>query len=459
MLYVAVPLKDATSPIAVARVALPLTEVDRTLGALRGVLGVAVALALILAVLMSSFAAHLASRTVRRLTEAAQQMARGDLGIRTRVGGEDEYGALGRALDSLAESLSVSLRKMSSERDRLNGILSGMQDGVLLIDGEGRVLLQNPALSEMLLLSPEALDKPYEQVISDERLKRFLGRARNSTEPVTAELDVSGLKARQLVVRAAALDGPDGGAFAVFVDVTNTRRLESMRRDFVANVSHELRTPVTAIRSAAETLLISGSRDAAMASNFLAMIERNAERLQQLVEDLLDLSRIESQKYQITYSELDLEGLFSHAVSLLGERAESHDVRLSYESPTGISPVLADERALERVLTNLVDNAIKYAGKGARVTLRAREGAGGVQLVVEDTGPGIDAVHLPRLFERFYRVDSSRSRELGGTGLGLSIVKHLVESMGGSVSVESELGRGTTFTITLRRPGVGSAAE
>jgi two-component system phosphate regulon sensor histidine kinase PhoR len=174
---------------------------------------------------------------------------------------------------------------------------------------------------------------------------------------------------------------------------------------------------------------------------------------------LLDLSRIESQKYQLNYTALDLEELFGHAVSLLRERAESRKVRLEYEVEKGLSPVLADERALEHVLTNLIDNAIKYGGEGGTVTLSASETPHAVHLVVRDTGPGIEAVHLPRLFERFYRVDSSRSRELGGTGLGLSIVKHLVDSMGGSVAVESELGKGTTFTIVLRRPGVGSAAE
>jgi two-component system phosphate regulon sensor histidine kinase PhoR len=386
-------------------------------------------------------------------------MARGDLGTRTRVAGRDESGQLGRALDTLAESLSVSLEEVSRERDRLSGILAGMQDGVLLVDRGGRVLLQNPALGEMLLLSPEPENKPFEEVVRDETLKSVLKRARNSTEPVTAEIEVSGLKSRQVVVRAAELQGAEGGSFAVLVDVTNTRRLETVRRDFVANVSHELRTPVTAIRSAAETLLMSGMRDGATADSFLAMIERNAERLQGLVEDLLDLSRIESQKYQLNYTALDLEELFGHAVSLLRERAESRKVRLEYEVEKGLSPVLADERALEHVLTNLIDNAIKYGGEGGTVTLSASETPHAVHLVVRETGPGIEAVHLPRLFERFYRVDSSRSRELGGTGLGLSIVKHLVDSMGGSVAVESELGKGTTFTIVLRRPGVGSAAE
>ncbi len=449
MHYVAVPLRQRGEVVGVVRVAMPLTQVDESAKALRNVLGVAVVLALALAVVLSSVAAHLVSRTVLRLTEAARALAQGDLSVRSAVEGLDEYAELGRALDSLASSLSQSLSELRTERDRLSGILEGMQEGVLFLDQDQRVALVNPALREMLLLSPDVIGKKLEQTVRHPGLKELLERATLSSEPVTRELEGTELKPRQLLVRAARLEGAKGGVFAVFVDITEIRRLESVRRDFVANVSHELRTPVTAIRSAAETLQVSAKSDPKAAATFMAIIERNAERLQGLVEDLLDLSRIESQKYSLNPEPVDVEQMFSQVATLFRERAARRSVQLKYEASSSLPRVWSDPRALEHILMNLVDNAVKYAGEGAQVHLHASETEGRVRIVVQDNGPGIAKAHLHRLFERFYRVDTGRSRDLGGTGLGLSIVKHLAESMGGSVAVESTVGSGTTFTVTL----------
>jgi two-component system, OmpR family, phosphate regulon sensor histidine kinase PhoR len=235
----------------------------------------------------------------------------------------------------------------------------------------------------------------------------------------------------------------------VFVDVTETRRLEALRREFVANVSHELRTPVTTIRSAAETLHLTLETDLGMAAKFTDIIDRNATRLQTLVEDLLDLSRIESRKYSLSLVPVRLGEFFQNIARLQEELAQKRRVTVKIEVPDGLPPVRADRNALERVLTNLVDNAIKYAGEGRQVVLRAEPSAGQLLVSVIDNGPGIEERHLSRIFERFYRVDAGRSRDVGGTGLGLSIVKHLVESMGGSVGVESQVGRGTQFLVRL----------
>jgi two-component system phosphate regulon sensor histidine kinase PhoR len=252
-------------------------------------------------------------------------------------------------------------------------------------------------------------------------------------------------------VRVAPLAGEQQGLFAVFVDVTEVRRLESLRRDFVANVSHELRTPVTAIRSAAETVQSAAANDPGAAIQFIDIIARNAERLHGLVEDLLDLSRIESRELRLSMEPLDSATVFSHVASLFKERAEKKHIKMIEELPKNLARAQADRRALEHVLTNLVDNAVKYCGSGAEIRLKAQENGESLRLVVEDTGPGIEARHLPRVFERFYRVDPGRSRELGGTGLGLSIVKHLAESMGGTVGVESTPGVGTKFSLTLKK--------
>jgi len=229
-----------------------------------------------------------------------------------------------------------------------------------------------------------------------------------------------------------------------------------MRRDFVANVSHELRTPVTAIRTAAETLPIVIEHDPPAAANFVRVIDRNAVRLHALVEDLLDLSRIESREVQLVREDLPLGPLVTQIVELFRARAQEREMTLQLRLDPSLPLASVDRGAFERVLTNLVDNAIKYSGQGCTVTVSADVDGDWLRVTIADTGAGIPAEHLQRLFERFYRVDAGRSRELGGTGLGLSIVKHLVESMGGTVAVESKVGAGAAFSFTVPRAGQGA---
>jgi two-component system phosphate regulon sensor histidine kinase PhoR len=302
----------------------------------------------------------------------------------------------------------------------------------------------------MLLLRGDEVGHTLLAAVRNAELKELIDRVEVG-EPATAEISVSGLKPRQLLVRAARMEGNQKGVLAVFVDVTETRRLENIRREFVANVSHELRTPVTSIRSAAETLLAAIEKQPAMAPRFIDIIDRNASRLHELVEDLLDLSRIESRQFRLSLESIQPEGFLRQVVELFAERAERRKVNLAWDVAPDAGLVLADRRALERVLTNLIDNAVKYAGEGKTVTISAERRSDRIALLVQDNGPGIESRHLQRLFERFYRVDAGRSRDLGGTGLGLSIVKHLVDSMGGTVRVESTVGAGTTFTVLLPR--------
>jgi two-component system, OmpR family, phosphate regulon sensor histidine kinase PhoR len=451
MLVVAVPFSRAEELAGVARVALPLTEIDIALAELGKTLSIATALALAAAIVVSTLAAELTSRTARSLTEVARRMASGDLSTRARQTGDDEFGELGRALDQLAKNLSRTLGELREERDRLGGILASMQEGVLLLDRTGHIYVLNPSLREMLLVGPDSVGKTVLEVVRHAELKELLDQGRRSVEPVTREIDFGTIQPRRLLVRAALLLGDQGGLLAVFVDVTEVRRLESLRREFVANVSHELRTPVTAVRSAAETLQNAASNDPVATRAFLGIIERNAERLHDLVEDLLDLSRIESRGLKLNMEPLDLDAVYDQVLSLFAERAEKRGTFLAHEVPDDLPRVLADRRALEHVLTNLVDNAVKYCPSGTHIRLYAVAEGHTVELIVEDDGPGIEQRHLPRLFERFYRVDAGRSRDIGGTGLGLSIVKHLVEAMGGVVRVESTPGVGTKFGVTLER--------
>ena len=446
MMYVAVPVGGSGGGVATARVAMPLTAVDTAMGELRRTLRIAGVVALGVVVIVSIFAAELMSRKLRELTRTARKMAEGNLAIRSRVAGDDEIVALGTALDQLAQNLSRSLDELRDERDLLTGVLSSMQEGVLVVS-RGRVVLTNPALRSMLLIGEDAIGKSPLQVIRNADLNALLERA-GASGSSTTELELGGLRPARVLVHAVTLQAAGGGILAVFVDVTELRRLESVRRDFVANASHELRSPLTTVRAAAETLR-SVKDDPAAAQKFIELIERNAERLAALIDDLLTLSQVESRELRLDMERIELAGAVARIVAQHAHRAEVKGISIA--QALDVPPVLADRRALEHVLGNLVDNALKYCPEGATVRISAEADNGIARVAVADSGPGIPAQHLPRIFERFYRVDAGRSRELGGTGLGLSIVKHLVEAMGGSVSVDSRPGAGSTFSFTLRQ--------
>jgi two-component system, OmpR family, phosphate regulon sensor histidine kinase PhoR len=401
-----------------------------------------------LAAIVLAALAHRASLVVRNLTSSAERMAGGDLDVRTRVAGPGELAKLGGALDHVAQSLSTAMQHLREERDLLGAVLDGMEEGVLVLDGRGRIVRMNAALQSMFLLGSDAVGRELLDVVRHADLKELVDAAHH--EPQVSEIETMGLMPRRLLVRAGALERSPGDGIRLVVvrDVTDVRRLETMRRDFVANVSHELRTPVTAIRSAGETLQEALVKDPASALKFLDIIDRNADRLNRLIEDLLDLSRIESKELRLSFEKADVLPLLEHTILLFRDRAAKGRVLLRVERPETEMRAVLDRRAFEQVVTNLVDNAVKYC-PGASVTLRlAREGDK-IVLQVEDTGPGIEARHLPRLFERFYRADAGRSRELGGTGLGLSIVKHLIEALRGTLDVKSVVGQGTTFEVRL----------
>jgi two-component system phosphate regulon sensor histidine kinase PhoR len=287
------------------------------------------------------------------------------------------------------------------------------------------------------------------EVIRHADFQELLAQTRTTNEPVLKELELSGLRPMRLLVHAVPLSDP-GGLLAVFVDVTDIRRLERVRTDFVANVSHELRTPITAIRGYAETLRAGALKDPTVAANMVEIIFRQSERLSQLVEDLLDLSRLEAKERQLAAEPVALLEAANRASEVVRPKADSKGISLVIRVPADLKAT-GDERALEQVLLNLLDNAVKYMTGGGKVEVIGREENGECVLEVRDTGAGIEAKHLPRIFERFYRIDKGRSRDMGGTGLGLSIVKHLVAAMKGQVTVDSKPGAGSTFRVKLPR--------
>jgi two-component system phosphate regulon sensor histidine kinase PhoR len=358
------------------------------------------------------------------------------------------------ALDQMILRLKNDFAALKSQRDLVSDIVDNMQEGILIVDADDRIVRVNPALRDTLLLPVDAEGRPLLDVVRHTDLTALLAQAHEGSH--AAEVEITGLKPRRLRVRAQPLMTA-GLRLAVLVDVTDIRRLETMRRDFVANVSHELRTPVTAIRSAAETLRmvvdniaidgdgLSAQRDAV---RFVEILERNAERLHLLIEDLLELSRIEGKEFQFDRESIEVRPLLQHMVLLFRDRAEKRGVTFYVDAPEGLV-LVSDRRAIEQIVTNLIDNAVKYCPDGL-VELRATSAGPDVILEISDQGPGIDSKHLPRIFERFYRIDKGRSRDVGGTGLGLAIVKKLVEALGGAVSVESRVREGTTFKCLFR---------
>jgi two-component system phosphate regulon sensor histidine kinase PhoR len=391
---------------------------------------------------------------LREMADAAHRVAEGDLAARAPARGSDALAQVGAALNRIAANHAARLRELSGDRDLATAILDGMGEGVLVLDRRGRIVLANRAARTMTLLGPEAIGKTVLETLRNATLQELIDKAERSEEPVEREVALGGLFPRRLRVRVSRMRGPaaEPGIIAVFHDVTDLRRLETIRTDFVANVSHELRTPVTAISTSVETLLAGALTEPVASREFVEVIERQARRLRQLVDDLLDLSRMESKGFKLNLAEAELLPVVEQSVRLLVEPARQRRVQLRVIAPAGPVRARVDRRAFEQVMMNLLDNAIKYAGDGAEVGVElARDGAQAT-LRVTDNGPGIAPAHLGRIFERFYRVEPGRSRELGGTGLGLSIVKHLVELMHGTIEVTSNLGQGTVFCVRLPSP-------
>lgn len=397
---------------------------------------------------------------IRAIVKAARSMRDGDLAARAPVPERSPLTPLAHALNEVAAAASRSMDATRKELDLVSGILDGMAEGVIVFDREGHIVLANLAARRMAVSGDDVIGKSAIEALRSAALADQVERALTRGESVAREIDTGGVLGRRLLVRTSerAGKGESGGVIAVLHDVTDLRRLETIRTEFVANVSHELRTPVTAITTAVETLLGGALSDPKDAAEFVEMIERNARRLRRLVDDILDLSKIEGKAYKLSPHVQDVGPIIGAAGKLVDDAAGRRRMRV-------IVDVLPDTRAwidrhaFEQVLGNLLDNAVKYAGEGASVTVSARPEGDHTAVCVSDTGAGIAPPHLERLFERFYRVDTGRSREMGGTGLGLAIVKHLVEAMGGTISVKSSLGAGTTFTIRLPRLAPPSAQD
>ncbi len=453
LLYVALPVQDGPRTVGIVRLALPLEIVTGVYASIRQVLLAGGFLTLAVALGIGLFVARRVTRPVVEMQSVARQMAGGDYTVRAPVRSPDEIGRLGRALNVMASRFREKIGDLEREQATITAILDSMVEGVLAVGGRDHLLLLNQSVRAMFRLGPRlGPGKPFLEVIRNADLFDLLQACRAAGgEMVSRELSLTTPVERALEVHALPLrlGGEGTGVLMVLHDVTELRRLERVRTEFVANVSHELRTPLTAIRGYLETLLEGGLDERDNARRFLDIVFRHTERLGRLLDDLTDLSNIELGKVALEVEPTDLREALEPVLAIMGPRAAGKGVALSADLPLDLPPVLTDGDRLEQILINLLDNAVKFTPSAGRVTVAAAVQDRTVEIAVADTGVGIPSTDLPRITERFYRVDKARSRELGGTGLGLAIVKHLVQAHGGALRIESELGKGTTVRFTL----------
>jgi two-component system phosphate regulon sensor histidine kinase PhoR len=448
LLYAAVAIRHEGRLLGVSRVALSLRGVHEQIAHLRRSLALALAVAFAITALLSLALSSSLAGPLEEVMDSARRFAAGDLGARARVRRGDELGELARILNHSADQLQARLTEIARDRGRTEAILSAVEDGLLAVDHRGVVILANPTLSRNLgVLDP--VGRHYLEVLRQSEVGQVLEEVLRTGRRRAVEVTLHHVR-RSYALTGAPFPGVEGtppGAVLTFHDVTERRRVDQIRRDFVANASHELRTPLTSIRGFVEALEDGALADASHAGRFLGKIRVHADRMAALVADLLELSRLEAGERPPQWESVAPGDLLEDVVATLVDLARAKDMSLTQRLDDA-PPVVTDADRLRRILENLLENALKYTPDGGHVEVRARKGEeGAVLFEVEDDGPGIAAEHLPRIFERFYRVDKARSRELGGTGLGLAIVKHLAEGMGATVTVESRAGKGTCFRV------------
>lgn len=438
-LYVAVPSGDK-----IARLAYPLATIRKHIADMQRTLLRSAALALLFALALAIGVAQTVASRLKRIVGFAERVAAGDLSARIAEPSGDEIAQVAMALDRTARRLEEHFTAVRESRSELEALLNSMHDGVIAISPEMRVRWANRAITGFVR-RPVRLDAPVTELV---RHPDFLATLSSALHSKRRESTVATSLFGRGTFSITAEPLPDGGVVSVLHDISEIERVEKTRRDFIANVSHELRTPLTSIRGYAETLLESPELVNGDTRDFLQVIRRNAERMSRLTEDLLVLARVESGEEKLDLQPHQARVLVAEAVTSMQESVKAAGMEIELAEVPDCS-VVADAYAIHQVFANLVSNALRYAQSGRKIIIGATEQADVVEFFVQDLGPGIGFEHLPRIFERFYRVDKARSRETGGTGLGLAIVKHIVLNHDGTVRVDSSVGHGSTFFFSL----------
>jgi len=453
MMYLALPVEENGETKGFVRLALPLTEITMALSRLWGMLITALLLATVLAGVLGFKLAQRLTRPIQEMTAAAQKIAGGDFSLRTYTTNQDEIGLLGQALNQMAQQLKETIDEVSTGKSKLESVLANMVSGVIFLRQDGRIDLINPAARQILGIKQEIFKgRQQVEIIRNYQLSSLIFKTLETRKVVKQDLSILFPHERTVEVNITPIsDREDSnlGVVVVLHDITDFRKLERMRTDFVANVSHELKTPITSLKGYAETLLDGALDDTETSREFIKIILNESERLRILINDLLELSRIESAVDPIQWQKINVPSFLRSLEVKLKPLLDARQIQLEISLPEKLSFAWGDYSMIEQVMTNLIDNAIKYSPVGSRVKTQVSEQDEGILFEVIDSGIGIPEQDLTRIFERFYRVDKGRSRKLGGTGLGLAIVKHILEIHGSQIKVESAPGRGSRFYFIL----------
>jgi two-component system phosphate regulon sensor histidine kinase PhoR len=446
-MYVAV--RVSSGPVAVVRVALPLDTVERRLGTIRRQALIGLMAGFSVAVVLTWVTSFLLNRRLRAVADTARRYREGDFNQPARDHGRDEIGVVAAVLDETARQLGARVAALTREQAHIRAILTGMIEAVVLLDADGRLVLTNPAARSMLRMSADAEGLHYMELVRQPDVARQLARALRGESPEPVEVSLEPGSRQAFVANTVPVARErGGGAVLVLHDITALRRADQVRRDFVANVSHELRTPLTAIRGYVEALLDS-STDPGETRRFLEIVARHSERMERLVRDLLRLARLDAGQELLERVPGPVAAIVAGVERDLEPQLSAKRQRVDVTVAPDAGTILADPAKLHDVLRNLLENASNYAPDGSTIEINARRQGEAVAITVADQGPGIPEGDLPRIFERFYRVDRSRTRDPGGTGLGLSIVRHLVELHGGKVTAVNRASGGAVLTVVL----------
>jgi two-component system phosphate regulon sensor histidine kinase PhoR len=446
MLYTAVRISEKLDILGIVRVALPLQQIDANIASLQKIMLAATVVVTILAIILAALIAARISRPIRELTNTAWQLAYDKPENTPLPVGGDEIGQLTSVFNTMSARLSDEITELEAERATLLEVLQKMTDGVFIIDAQGNIQLVNPAAEKMFSISQHAvIKKPLIEVIRHHQLIQLWQNCRNTNEVQQEDFEISNRLSLHGIATSLSPVIP-GSTLLFFQDLTRQKQIEVMRRDFISNVSHELRTPLAAIKALTETLQAGALEDPPAAQRFLMQMETEVDSLSLMVSELLELSRIESGRVPLKFAPTQPVAS-STKVGTVRLQAERAGLALRVNCPDDLAEVMADGSRVQQVVVNLLHNAIKFTPTGGVVTLSAEPYDGYICFTVEDTGIGISKEDLPRIFERFYKVD--RSRTSSGTGLGLAIARHLVEAHGGRIWAESEIGRGSAFHFTI----------
>lgn len=453
LLYVAIPVNSSDPSSPVIRLSMSLSDVEQSIRQLWVALIGWLLLLFVIAAFVSYKIAQSLTLPLEQITNVAKRITKMDYKARVKVHKQDEIGELGNAINAMAESLQVQMNRILRNESQLETVLDNMINGIVMIDRSGRFLLMNRRAEEVLGFSArELVGRHYTEAKQQYELSQMIQECLATGKHIRDEITFYFPEERLLELNLVPVN-PDNTSFAgvllVLQDVTAVRRLERVRSEFVANVSHELKTPIAAVKGFAETLLGGGVQDEETARSFLQIIFDESDRLNRLIGDILELSKIESRRVPLVFSPIEIEGFMEKSVKVIASQAEKKSITVETELEEGLY-VEADEDRLRQIIMNLLANGISYTPEGGRVLVKAYSlDEDHISIVICDTGIGIPKKDLPRIFERFYRVDKARSRSSGGTGLGLSIVKHLIELHKGTITVTSEVGAGSAFTIVL----------